>query len=268
MAEPVDFFIHIPKTAGTTMTHIIEAQYPRGSVWRLNPRDLDEQMRRARLAAIGPEIRCVSAHFHAGYATAIPRLGRSFTLLRSPTERVISLYFYIAREQRHRAHEAFQRGEITVEAVARRQRRVQACYVAGIGIDDPMDDAELLARARHHLEHTIAAFGLTERFDESLVLFNHSLGWKVRGYVRANVTRDRPQESQLTPGDLAIFREHNSVDQSLYDFAAGLFEKRLAAQPAGFAAQVAALRRSAAIQGRLAGLRSSLATLRRRLLPG
>ncbi|MEO7318128.1 MAG: hypothetical protein ABIZ56_03965, partial [Chthoniobacteraceae bacterium] len=39
MPEPVDFFIHVPKTDGTTMLRIIEDRYSLGSVesWYLAP---------------------------------------------------------------------------------------------------------------------------------------------------------------------------------------------------------------------------------------
>jgi len=244
MPGPVDFFIHIPKTAGSTMLQIIESQYPKGTVLSFRETRIGNEERACRVTAIGPEIQIVAGHLHYGLAQLFGRECRPFTMLRDPTERMISLYYYISREPMHPQHETFKRGEISFETVARRHGRAQACFIAGVRQKDTCPDDELLNRAKHILEKVIVCAGLTERFDESLLVYNRILGWNVRSYVRANVTKNRPAQDSLAPSDIAIIRECSRVDQQLYDFAKGLFEKHIASMPPTFAEELVALRRN------------------------
>jgi len=265
MPDPVDFFIHIPKTAGSTLEHIIAEQYPVGGVLNLRRLALGEEEQVQRIRAMPPATRVVSGHLHYGYTAQVPGSWRAFTMLRDPIERVISLYYYIAREPRHITHEAFKRGKITMEKLAMRQGRVQACFLAGIAPKQPCPDDELLEQAKANLESNVTAFGLTERFDESLLLFNRALGWQVRGYVRQNVTKNRPTQDAIADRDLAVIRAHKGVDQELYDFAKSLFEQRIAAQPPGFAQELTSLRRQITVAQKVSWVRSSLGLLKRTL---
>jgi hypothetical protein len=265
MTEPVDFFIHIPKTAGSTLEGIIAAQYPPGSVLNLRQNAVSHDERTARLRALPLGIRIVCGHLHYGFLAAVPRPARAFTMLRDPVERVISLYYYIAREPRHATHEAFKRGEITMEKLARRQGRAQACFLAGITPRDAMPDAELVARAKENLERNMTAVGITERFDESLLLYNRALGWKVGGYIRENVTRNRPTQDRLAEADLAVIRAHSSVDQAIYEFARTLFEQRVAAAGPAFAEELASLRRKVTVTRNVGRVQGGLRLLARKL---
>ncbi len=261
MPDKVDFFIHIPKTAGTTMAQIIESQYPKGTVLSFRDARVDDEERVRMVKAMGPEIRIVAGHLHYGYAKLFPRDCRPFTMLRDPVERIISLYFYIGREPRHPTHEAFKRGEVTIEKLARRQGRAQACFIAGVTPKDPGPEDELIARAKENLEKIVVSVGLTERFDESLLLYNRALGWNVQGYVRANVTKNRPSQDRLAASDLAIIRENSGVDQAVYAFAKELFEKQIAQMPPTFADELASLRRKVTVARGVSWLRSGAARL-------
>ena len=262
MPDKVDFFIHIPKTAGTTMAQIIESQYPKGTVLSFRDAQVGDDERVRMVKAMGPEIRIVAGHLHYGYAKLFPRDCRPFTMLRDPTERMISLYYYIGREPRHPTHEAFKRGEVTIDKLAKRQGRAQACFIAGMPPKEACPDDELVARAKENLEKVVVSIGLTERFDESLLLYNRALGWDVQGYVRANVTKNRPTQDRLAPAEISIIRENSAVDQQVYDFAKALFEKKIAEMPARFPEELASLRRKVTVARGVSWLRSGLGRVR------
>ena len=126
-------------------------------------------------------------------------------------------------------------------------------------------DDELIARAKENLEKVMVSVGLTERFDESLLLYNRALGWNVQGYVRVNVTKNRPTQDRLAQSDLAIIRENSIVDQQVYDHAKGLFEKRLAEMPASFGEELASLRRKVTVARGVSWLRSAAGRVKRAL---
>jgi hypothetical protein len=265
MSDTVDFFIHIPKTAGTTMAQVIESQYPAGAVLNFREPTITDEDRVRMVTQMSPKILIVAGHLNYSYGKLFPRPSRPFTMLRDPTDRVISLYYYIGRETRHPSHEAFKRGEIKIENLAKRQGRAQACFIAGYTAKDPIPDEELLAEAKDVLQNRMLAVGLTERFDESLLLYNQALGWKVRSYVSVNVTSNRPKKDRMAAGDLAIIRENNFVDQSLYDLTCAMFEKRIAEQPPSFAEELASLRRNVTVAHGMSWVRSGIGRVKRAL---
>ena len=52
--------------------------------------------------------------------------------------------------------------------------------------------AEILEIAKENLAVHFAVVGITERFDETLILLKTALNWNSIFYSRANVTRNRP----------------------------------------------------------------------------
>lgn len=263
MDEPLDFFVHIPKTAGLTMLGILRHVYPPDSI--LSLRGVEEAKRPALLAAAPKNIRVVAGHVHSNFARHLPRPCRTFTILREPIDRVLSLYYFIAREKGMGNHDAVVRGELTIEEMARRHGAMQARYVAGYEPAAVVSDDQLLREARTALAEKMATFGLTERFDESLLLFNAALGWNVRGYHRENVTRKRPQPAAIDPANLEIVRQHCAVDCEFYEFARALFERRLAEQSPDFAERLAALRRGIKTKQRFRFAHAGMRLIRRTL---
>ena len=120
MPEPVDFFIHVPKTAGTTMLRIIEDRYPPGSVESLYLAPPEDAA--ARIARIGPETRIVAGHVDYGYGRHFPRPFRAFAMLREPVERAISLFYFVKREPSHPSHQAVLDGAIKIGRASCRER--------------------------------------------------------------------------------------------------------------------------------------------------
>lgn len=263
MPEPVDFFIHVPKTAGTTMLRIIEDRYPAGSVESLYLAPPEEAA--ARIAKIGPQVRIVAGHVDYSYSANFPGPFRAFAMLREPVDRAISLFYFVKGEPSHPSHQAVLDGKISIEEMSREQGGMQARFIAGFSTTEPVDDATLLAQAKTHLVEKIAVFGLTERFDETLLLLTKALGWPLRGYARKNVTKKRPSKEATDPALLAAIREASAVDVALYEFAREIFEERIAAQPAEFADELAALRRDAMVVDGVSRVREGIGSIARKL---
>ncbi len=69
--------------------------------------------------------------------------------------------------------------------------------------------------------------GLTERFDESIVMMKHFLGWRKLRYFVRKQTRDRPSMDKVDPASLQLIRECNKFDLELYEFAQELFQRQI-----------------------------------------
>ena len=66
--------------------------------------------------------------------------------------------------------------------------------------------------------------GLFERFEESLALMKLRFDWKLQRYSSFNVTRTRPRKADIPQSTLDLIAEKNSLDISLYNCAANLFQ--------------------------------------------
>jgi hypothetical protein len=82
--------------------------------------------------------------------------------------------------------------------------------------------------------------GLTERFDESILLLGHAFGWRDVRYVSVKVARQR---AELAPGDRALLERRNALDIDLYEHARAIVERRIA-EADGFAAELEAFQRT------------------------
>jgi hypothetical protein len=98
--------------------------------------------------------------------------------------------------------------------------------------------------AKEHLRDNIAVVGLTERFEETLLLLQQAFNWPNVWYRPRNVTRNRPQQDELSDDTLQAIAELNRWDMALYEYAQTLFAKRIAAQGPLFAWRLWWLRRS------------------------
>ena len=86
----------------------------------------------------------------------------------------------------------------------------------------------LLNRAKENLRKQMAV-GLTECFDESVLLFNKVFGWSLLRslYTRRNVGKRPRANVSLPDKTLKILRKYNELDLELYDFGRRLFQQQL-----------------------------------------
>jgi hypothetical protein len=66
--------------------------------------------------------------------------------------------------------------------------------------------------------------GLFEHFEESLALMKLRFGWKLARYSSFNVTRGRPRKADIPQSTLDLIEDKNSLDISLYNCAANIFQ--------------------------------------------
>lgn len=113
---------------------------------------------------------------------------------------------------------------------------IQTRMVAGVADATAEVDATTLEQAKQNLEQGFAAFGISERFDESAVLIAWALGVRTVPAV-ARRRRVTGMGEAAAPDSLRdTFVRRNAVDLELYAWAAELFDRRV--DEAGAALQV------------------------------
>jgi hypothetical protein len=220
-------FLHIQKTAGTSIVHVARQFYAdsittHGECWSRKPKELKA-------------IRFVSGHI--GYQFAQPLLHDrySFTFLRDPVERILSMYYFCRSRDPgefmiyRRAHELelcdFLRAGFSDPWVKKNIWNNQVWQLAhGYAHTDQRTindflDAELLDLARQHLEQ-FSYVGFTEKFaaDAQAVLSALALPAQTRT-PELNATTQRPC-AQDVPGEAQqLLGELTVLDRELYAYA-------------------------------------------------
>jgi hypothetical protein len=248
------FFLHVPKTAGTSLRELLSTRFARTDILAFNRND-PPQVRSQKLATLD---QFGFIHGHEPFALVDNFQNRPFvvTILRNPLERALSVFHYM-RRQAPVVSEALEKGQISsarahdYAASARLQLReflhheplaasrhlgnIQTWLLTTTALNARFEYREDynvsvsqsdLSRAKEHLS-LCDVVGLTERIRESVDLLSWS--WQVRPFGEistANRSNGRETLNSLDRSTLAALMEFTSCDQELYNFACELFEER------------------------------------------
>ncbi len=236
---PVAFF-HVPKTGGLSLTAAMARQYPRDRIkdlWLQKPETISEflampQEERERLWA-------VTGHFSFGVHEHLAPHTRYITLLRDPVKRLLSEYRHLADTPEdwgvwQAPASAMKSVDHYVDYIiennmANGQTRLISGYLQ---LEDrpPLTPlpADAEARAISNLETHFAVVGLTERFDESLLMMKRVLGWrKSVHYMRRNVRAHLAAKHPVSETTLARIAAHTQIDTRVVQAGTHLFEQQL-----------------------------------------
>jgi hypothetical protein len=221
-------FLHIPKTAGTTLNRIIEWQYSPFEIFTIDPyriratperlKSLPEKRRR--------RLRVVRGHMLYGVHEWLPQAATYITMLRDPVARVLSAYYFVLRRPLNPLHRRVKRERLGVEDYIRlfpERHNLQCRLIAGAK-DTAITDERLLDTAKENLTKSFSVVGISEQFEESLVLIAMTFNWQIPFYKNCKVSKARPK---IDPGIAAMIRDHNRLDVELYEFGKQLFAESL-----------------------------------------
>jgi hypothetical protein len=193
--------VHIPKCAGTSFRHILQALYGEnlwtnyGQVFTRN---------QARPGQIPARTDCIHGHFLADAFDDLYPQRHLLTWVRHPVERVVSNYYHFLRSPDMR-DDCCRR--LFEERLSLRQfaeldwmRNEATRYLAGKSPDE------------------FAFIGVAESFTDSLAVFAQTFGWHCHLPARrenSNPTR-LGERYELRSGDDAHIRELNAADLTWY----------------------------------------------------
>jgi hypothetical protein len=229
--QPRIVFLHIVKTAGTSLVGHFRKSLPRGQVFSHGdfmqfPQD------RPLPREVFDRYRFLSGHF--GYTHIAPYLDESysFTFLRDPVARVLSFYTFCLHEDMQRkfavARAAVQLGlegflESDLPEVAEMLDNQQTWQLARMywqadrNVLRTLRDEDLLGLASEHI-HRFSRVGFTETFDEDFAAILGDLGMPSPAVVPRHFETANPVVAGMLPQSvLERLRERMSLDQALYE---------------------------------------------------
>ena len=266
---PLLAFVHIPKTAGGTVTGMFVNAYSKAGLHKAGnyfkgsdgsrrkltkrPKGWESWSRRGGRVSIG--------HVPYGlFREHLPPATRYMTFLREPVDRVLSHYFrhinpseaaLAAKEKRKPSASA--EGKRKVGSLEQALIEMQMPEINNLATrclcGDPSPTGRLPASAVEDAKANLREFafvGIQERFEESVVVLQRLLDIDFVPTENRHVNSDRPGLDEISPEDRALIVEHNELDIELYEFGVGLFEDAVKAAGDGVEADAQKLRESSA----------------------
>ena len=216
-------FLHIPRTGGTTFRDLIRRQYKQYEILEIKHFD----------NAIGtikniPEekiqlLKIVIGHFPFGIHQYFPQSCKYITFIRHPISRVISTYNYTLNNQNHPHHEEVSKMSISDYIKSNIEIFIdngQLRIISGVLYSDENPifgkcDIELIHKAKFNVDKYFLLVGISERYNETLLLLKKLLGWKLPFYSIANISKKKLNNSNQ--GYLTEIKNINKLDIEFYD---------------------------------------------------
>ncbi len=214
-------FVHIERTAGTTLSRVLAHNWSSYVTvhhfsWPHESGNVFSAEEAAKLFKLFKKIKAFGGHStrsDLGYQDAIGQPVEYLTFLRKPVDRYVSHFNTLRVEMGKQWTYNDFLGE-------RRFDNWMTKRIAGV------DDVEL---AKRRLHQQFSFVGLTERFDESLVILRQALRipeFKIPYEVEKKSTNGDYMVLERDVDKRAAALEHNQLDIGLYSYAQKLYEAR------------------------------------------
>jgi len=248
--DDILYYLHIPKTGGTTLISLIDGYFNRKNevlgihAWKfLIP----------KLPLDFSNYRFVRGHYGIGFYRLLPKKPIYITILREPTDLIISIYKMLQRQRAEAERYSIPQDKTISELITDPKiLDIKDTLTHWLGVDQDvlsftkdmdlnqiadfqpeehetflspdMSDDELLKIAKQRLSE-FAWVGILERFEESMFLLHYQFGWKpIRDTRKRNVA---PKNSNdLNDAAKKQLDEWTKLDRDLYKYGLELFESR------------------------------------------
>jgi len=224
---PILFFIHIPKTAGTSFRMMLSEQihqtntYPNEHLIAANEELYPpfEQIFTLEDETLS-QLKLISGHYTAVKATLIENR-KTLVFLRHPIQRCISHLFHIKLNDQR-----FQSANISLEQIFTQSKRAlnnaQVRHLSTIPCTLKLEEKHLES-AKAFLSNCDFV-GLTEEFERSIAKFEKQFAFPKKQILQVNTTKSKHKPTIPT----SLYEQivaNNQYDMALYDHAVHIFQE-------------------------------------------
>lgn len=207
------FFVHIPKTAGTSFRMGAEKYFsPERIVYDYGPKsEVTSPLVKEHLYVDQPDFwqfrqaldnpAMVVGHVSIGRFVSLWGAGKTVTFLREPLQRIASEYAHFVR---HKDYQRSFKEFYSAPTMCNRQRRI----LYGVNLE------------------AIGLIGLTERYAESLEMLNNQFSIRIPEREDNQGKHRLEDQHKLDEEDIVELKKLNRQDIELYQHALALFDSR------------------------------------------
>jgi len=251
-ADKVLIFIHIPKTAGSTLQQVVYNNHSDCEICILGRPSADDiaqgrgfgEVHRNHLQFIKSgsldqksRLKVLFGHMEFGLHRYFPNGAQYATVLRHPVSRIVSHYNFVRRSPAHYLHDKVVGEGISVADYIEgtRSKELNNGQVRILFGEEhkriPFGEcsSEHLDRAMENLENHFVFVGIQEKFRQSTEALARIMNWSVPEIKNRNVS-DNSEKEPITRETSERFLLHNELDMLLYRKVLSQLEKSLAAR--------------------------------------
>jgi hypothetical protein len=239
--EPRFFFVHVQKTAGTSLLIRLANQFPESAIYpddsdgdkfgEMPQFDIPQLL--DRWAVRAPQIRVVTGHFPLCTTELLGGGFTTFTVLREPVERTLSYLRHhrkYIKESRKSSLEDIYADPLRFDGLVHNHM----VKMFSLRVDEMTGGAMTAVRfTQEHLERAkvglagVDVVGLQEQFDDFCAELEQRFGWDLGEPVVANHTEPADASDELRERIV----HDNALDVELYEYARRLVARRRSAEP-------------------------------------
>jgi len=211
------FFLHIPKTAGTSFRNMLYRVFDHDTILP-NPTVLDETKLyptfEQLMEEMQPDIRLITGHYPLSLTSTFEVKPTFLTFLRDPVERTISHIFH-AKKYFDRFAEMTPKEILEDEVIRSQLNNYQTRFFLSTRNDEKNLDESDFRQAMSNLENC-EFVGITEYFPTSVAKAEKLFGWKFDNQLNVNVNTEK---APLDPQLIDQIKSFNYFDIRLYEQA-------------------------------------------------
>jgi len=223
-------FLHLPKNGGTTFHSILNRIYPPEYTFTIqsitNLKTNKEEF--INLPEVErKKIKLVKGHTQFGLHEHMDNNTKYITFLRKPEDRIPSFYYYVLRKPNNKLYNTITSKNLSLYEFVTQVESVDVnnCQVRWIsGIDDK--EELMLEKALENIEKHFSFIGVTDKYNECLILLQHIYNWSTPYYMVKNKTTNRPMVDKIDDKTIAAINDYNKADNQLYE----IIERRISKQ--------------------------------------
>lgn len=225
-------FLHLTRTGGSTLRIIIQNQFPADVSFRIKGDFIEESLRSfynfSQQQRDG--VRFFTGHMPFGMHKYFSLPCDYITLLRDPIAKVISEYQFMSNRVQHPYYQIIKNMSLEdhvlsgVNSVVNYQTRILSGNWGMPHIHSLPLPSDALGVAKGNLRKYFKVVGVTEKFDEMLLVLRKIFGWKNIYYTKNNVSAKHLLKSEISQEVLDIINKNNELDLELHAFAKQLLE--------------------------------------------
>jgi len=185
------------------------------------------------------DIRLITGHMFYGIHNHFESNCRYISMVRNPVERLISYYYYLLKTDEIDLSRVLRKNKVTLkEFVSLEKNDIEALnfeehsafqleymlengqckFLSGLNPSLGESSKIIYDKALENVDSYFTTVGITERFDESILLMGKLLNWRFPiFYTRANVTREKRGDKKEVGQDVVdLISRRNEWDIKLY----------------------------------------------------